>query len=415
MTAEFRSSTGFAAIRLAALAWVIAVLPIGILIALSSDTWTGRAFALATMIFAVLPVAAAVAYLKSHRQLWHAVLIGTVASGIASAFVILRAPTGRSSDARVANYFSQSDEHSFRLALTNLLPEEDQLLAGFMIAPAIDPLLTTEQSGRLRELTRQVYRQLEADPGFHALGSAMGFTYQDIVSSSPGARHCYTYVPANLDHRKPARLLIFFHGSGGNFKAYLWLLSKIADQVGLVTAAPTGGFGAWPASECGAQFNWALDAARHVSVIDPDHITIMGLSNGGVALSRLIQTSGTRFDAAIFVSPVFDQAALQSSAFADQCRGKRILVISGVRDDRVPIDYVHTKAATMKSAGAHVEELDIDSADHFLIFSHSGAVAQRLAAWFKESGLVGTRHIPEPYRYIDSERILSLSSRSEAN
>lgn len=383
MTAEFRSSTAFAAIRLAALAWAMAILPIGILIALSSDTWTGRAFSLAAMIFAVLPLTASVAYLKSRRRLWHAVLVGTVISGIASAFVISRAPTGRSSDPRVANYVSQS-EHYSRLALSNLLPEEDQLLAGFTIAPAIDPLLTTKQSSHLQELTRQIYRQLDADPGFHALGSAMGFTYRDLVSSSPGAHHCYTYVPANLDRRKPARLLIFFHGSGGNFKAYLWFLSKIADQVGLVVAAPTGGFGAWPASECAAQFDSAIDAARHVATIDAERITIMGLSNGGLAISRLFQIPSVRFDTAIFVSPVFDQDILRSSALADRCRGKHILVISGVRDDRVPIDYVRTNVSTIKSAGAHVEELDIDAADHFLIFSNYGALVPRLTAWFSE-------------------------------
>ena len=88
----------------------------------------------------------------------------------------------------------------------------------------------------------------------------------------------------------------------------------------------------------------------------------------------------------IWVSPVFDEAAVQSSDLATQCRGKPVLVISGERDDRVPSDYVHGNVKLLKLTGATVSERFIGPADHFLIFSHRAAMTRELATWLSQVG-----------------------------
>lgn len=380
---DFRRSTAFAAIRLITWSWAVAILPIGLLIVVTADTWTGRVFALWAIVIGLVPLGAVHACKRSSRRLWRATTSALLLGIGGSGWMIARAPNGEAADPRVSNHYPAPSDRYPRLALSNLLPEEDQLLAGFTIAPLLDPILTTGESAHLKQLTRQLYRELESDGGFHALGSAMRFTYADMFGQRSAPRHCYTYVPAKLDRGRPAPLLVFFHGSGGNFKAYLWILAKVADETGAVVVSTTGGFGEWPESECEAQFTWAIEAARTVAAIDPQRIHLMGVSNGGLAVSRLTRSQGERFASVIWLSPVFDSAALESHDFAAHCRAKPMLVISGARDDRVPLDYVRRHADVLNAVAARVEQSYFESADHFLIFSHRNELTNRLAEWFK--------------------------------
>jgi poly(3-hydroxybutyrate) depolymerase len=129
-----------------------------------------------------------------------------------------------------------------RFSLPNLLPEEGQLMAGFSIAPAMDSLLSSAQAADLKRVTRDVYAEMARDPEFRELGSAMGNTYEAMLFGRSQEGHCY--VPSSVPAGKPAPVLIFFHGAGGNFKGYLWVLSKVAERTGFMIVAPTGGPGA---------------------------------------------------------------------------------------------------------------------------------------------------------------------------
>lgn len=377
---DFRTSTGFAAIRLAVLASAVAVVAIGVLIGVVADSLTGRLFGVGSILVGLVPVGAVQAYAKRSLRWRRLTVLGFAVAVGCAVWTIAKAPSGVP-DGRLKSFYPEADTEYPRMALSNLLPEEDQLLAGFTIAPLIDPILTTSQSARLKEVARQVYRELEADRDFHALGSAMRFTYGDLIGQRPGPRHCYTYVPPNIDRTKPAPLLVFFHGSGGNFKGYLWVLSRVADDVGLIVAAPSDGIGTWPAAECDAQLDFAIEAAGKVGIIDPQRIHIMGLSNGGLAVSRLARSQGQRFASLIFVSPVFDPAAIRSPELSAHAGAKPALVISGAADDRVPLAYVREQADLLTTRGLHVEQHYVDTADHFLIFTHRADVAHRLVDW----------------------------------
>ena len=368
------------AVRLAVVAWAVAVVPIGVLIGVVADTLTGRVFAVGAIITGLVPVGAVQAYTKRSGRWRRVTLLGFAVAIGCAVWTIVQAPSGVPAG-RLQSVYPEAGTKYPRWALSNLLPEEDQLLAGFTIAPLIDPILTTPQSARLKDVTRRVYRELEADRDFYALGSAMRFTYGNLIGQGAGPRHCYTYVPSNIDRTKPAPLLVFFHGSGGNFKGYLWILSRVGDDAGVIVAAPTDGIGSWPASECEAQLDFAIDAARKVGVIDPQRIHIIGVSNGGLAVSRLARSRGQRIASLIYVSPVFDTVAVRSQEFAAHCTGKPALVISGAADDRVPLAYVHEHADLLTTRGLHVEQQYVAAADHFLIFTHRADVVRRLADW----------------------------------
>ena len=194
-----------------------------------------------------------------------------------------------------------------RYAFGNLLPEGDQFAMGFPLVPAADRLFTVKQAKTLTGLTAAIYGELEADPAFHALGSVMPETYDELWGLPFNHGHYYLYVPPGLDRTTPRPAIVFLHGSGGNFKAYTWLLSKVADQLGMVLIAPTYGFGTWREPDTSRLVQGALDDAAQVVSIDRQDVHLIGLSNGGLGVSQAGRSLGASLRSLTFLSPVFDR------------------------------------------------------------------------------------------------------------
>jgi pimeloyl-ACP methyl ester carboxylesterase len=123
-----------------------------------------------------------------------------------------------------------------------------------------------------------------------------------------------------------------------------------------------------------------------VATIDRARIHILGLSNGGLAISQLATRQGSQFASITYISPVFDTGAIRSDSFATQCRERRVLVVTGSTDDRIPLGYVEENSARMTRAGAKVTLKTFDGADHFLIFSHHAQLLQVVEEWFRTGG-----------------------------
>lgn len=365
--------------------WALAVGPLSLLLLVVAATWEGRLFAVAALLTGLLPLIGSVAW-AGRRISWRnwAVSLGLVWI-VASVLVLWRAPTGTGSPrSRITHVYDSSQTRFPRYALGNLLPEGDQLLLGFTIMPAFDPILTAGEASRLKRVTAAVYAELDQDSDFHALGSVMPEAYDEMLGLRFARGHCYVYVPPGVDRKRPSPVLVFFHGSGGCFKAYLWILSKVADRTGCIVVAPSCGFGNWRASSSAAALNSALTAASRETAIDLSRVHLAGLSNGGLAVSQLAAIQGSQFRSLIFCSPVFDDAQITGTSFAKQCGGQAVLVLTGAADDRVPLRYVEGNVAAMTQAGAQVRSTVVADADHFLVFTHRGLVITALASWLQD-------------------------------
>lgn len=357
---------------------------LALLLLVIAESGRGRLFAFTALLGAILPLAAIIARRKRERR-WTIGIAGAGAVWIAAAVLLLILTPSGKTNGRVSHTFASG--HAFsRYSLANLLPESDQLLLGFSLMPMVDRLLTTAQASELKRLTGSLYRELEADADFHALGSVMSEPYGELLGRTVQSGHSYVYVPTAVDRKQPRMTLVFFHGSGGNFKAYLWILSKLADRLGFILVAPSGGIGNWTADESRVALKNALAAVSRVATIDRARIHILGLSNGGLAISQLAALQGSQFASLIFLSPVFDPTEIQSGSFTVQCRGRRVLVLTGATDDRVPLSYVEENAALLKRSGAQVTSKTFNDADHFLIFSHRTQFLQVLEEWFGTTG-----------------------------
>ena len=371
-------------LRTIGLLWSVAVCPISALLLAVAVTFEGRAFATGAILIGLAPL---LAWLNPENKWWRRGALASLLLWIGIAIWLARvSPDGKPhAGARVENRYAGGGWQYQEQALGALLPEVDQFMLGFRLVPFVDALFNQGQAGPLIRDTREIYQELEADPDFHALGSVMPIAYNEIWGLPFDQGHYFLYVPRSLDRKTPAPVLVFLHGSGGNFKSYTWLLSKIADEQGMVIIAPSCGIGNWAAPRAPQMVVEALDDAAKVVALDMSRVHLAGLSNGGLGVTRTVASSyADRFRSLILFSPVCDDQALNSTAFAEGWRGKPVLVISGEQDDRVPIDYVRQCAEAMRADGVNVQLNVYPGANHFLLFSHREQWPGEVSEWVRK-------------------------------
>jgi pimeloyl-ACP methyl ester carboxylesterase len=383
--AEPRDQT-YSTIVLQALAviWAVPVVPAALVLLWVADTWLGRMAGVAALLTGILPWIAITAWIRRASRWTRAVpvVIGLIAVLLTLLRTQVQTTRPGPAGGMVTNQFTRQPTLWLRLAPTNLVPEVDQLAFSYTVMALLDPVFTLDQAADLKRMTTALYREQEQEPGFAKLGSVLPESYAALFGLSHDSGHSYLYIPRHLDRTKPAGLLVFFHGSGGNFKGYLWVLAALADRLGVILVAPTSGFGLWHPWQTEAAVKSALIAANRAASVDPQQVHLIGLSNGGRAVSQLGAAQGTRFKSLTFISPVFDPRALESDSAAHLAASRSVLVVTGALDDRTPLDYVEQNARELTRAGALVELKAIADGDHFLMFSHRGQLVEIIAEWF---------------------------------
>lgn len=341
--------------RLLRFAWVLVMaLPaaLALLLVLVAATWRGHLFGLTALAFVIAPL------LPRRRA-----LVGLVAVVTGVAVLALSVPRPR---AGPDGAFAVTPIPNHALALTTLLPELDQLTLGSHLVSFADPYLTRESSARVRRLFHDVYRPMLEDPQFAALPTQLGEAY---AAASTGQR--FVYVPPHAPgERLPC--VIFLHGSGGNFAGYLWVWKALADELRFVVVAPGFGFGNWQRPG-GTE---AVEAARQDAIsslpVDSSRVVLAGLSNGGRGVMRTIETNGRAYRAVMLISAVVDV-----DPTPDVWRDRPVLLMHGLKDDRISEKWFRLAESSLREAGARLTVRTDPEEDHFLIFSRR----DELAAW----------------------------------
>lgn len=308
-------------------------------------------------------------------------LLALACAGITT--VLWQTPDARTSEAsRIHSCYSDGGWHYDRFSIGSVLPEIDQIHLGYAVASALDPLFTQKQRRELSAMTDAIYAQAGADPDFTAAGSALPSIYSEMTLGQFRDGHYYHYIPAKVDRTRPTPALVFLHGSGGNFKAYIWLLSQLADELGITVIAPTFGLGNWEKKGGYEAITRAIaDAGKHAA-IDPAHIHLMGLSNGGKGLCLAESAAGPKFRSLIFLSAVL-HSRIRPAQLAARLHPRPALILSGDSDDRVPWEYVSDYAEKLKAGGLDVTTHRFAGEDHFVFFRKSAEVLKLVSAWVR--------------------------------
>lgn len=361
----------------------LSVLPMAFFGLCCTVTWQGRLLSSSLGMLGLGPLLWCIGHEREsalQRRLGKMLLLAGLAG---FAVVDLRAPDGHTAeDARIHTRYSKPTGRYITSSMGSLLPEIDQIHLGYAVAVAFDPLFTRQQRKELSALTDAMYAEISTDPDFTAIGSALPSIYREICFEEFRDGHYFHYIPTGVDRSRPSPTLVFLHGSGGNFKAYIWLLSKMADELGITIIAPSFGMGNWEKRGGYETITRAIaDAGKHAA-IDPEQIHLMGLSNGGKGLCLAESADGPKFRSLLFLSAVLHDR-ISPRALAARSQQRRVLIIAGGSDDRVPWEYVNDYAEKLKVGGMDVTSRCFEGEDHFLFFRKRAEVLKLITEWIR--------------------------------
>jgi len=360
-----------------------AILPVAylaLLLLLHGITTGGRFFAIGTVLLLSVPILFAGRILcpkLTPKYLVAGVLLGGIAAyGIC---YILSPPGYNPSEAQIHSRYSSPAKYH-RASIANLVPEIDQLLLGSYLLPGLDPYIDNEKAERIRRVFLNVYRPMRKSLGFRRLGSVLGQTYRDILFTAPVGTHFYEYIPEN-NTNSPLPVIMFIHGSLGNFKGYLWILKSLADKKGFAVVAPTFGVGNWNKTGGINHIEQMQKYCVDHPTFDGNQIYLAGLSNGGIGALRAARNNPDAYNGLILISAVIDPAILQKRDFIRGWRNRPVLVIHGLKDLRIPASHIKMCETVMKKNQIPVTSCYYPDQDHFLLFAEDKKVINDIKEW----------------------------------
>ncbi len=255
-----------------------------------------------------------------------------------------------------------------RFSIFAWLPEVDQMTLGSFVMTYFDGALDPTRAKRLRGLLPGVYR------GLPLTGSMLG------VSPSPKSPQTFCVLPySQLNELLP--LVVFVHGSGGNFVAYQGLLQQWANAGRFVIVSPGFGFGNWHEEGGVETIAEARAWAERTLPVDPKRVALVALSNGGRALTRLVaQDTKKRWTTIVALS-----AVVEPDLLSDAWRGRSVLFIHGESDERIPAADALEATIALERFGATVAKRFWPAEDHFLWFSKPTEIERAVVPWLQSA------------------------------
>jgi len=373
----------FAIVLLAPL-WLGATL-FALFVLVHAATWTGRAAALAlglivTNLFVVVVWGLPRRFHSRRRRLaWN------VASCLGLLFCVplpVRAPRGfgGDKDLEVAHVFLKPETRFRRFILSNMMPEIDQIATGIGLARWIDPFVDDAQAARVRDLCLELERRRAGDRAFADTGSVLGLAYAEVRGQKFDAGHYLAIVPRSEPCAgKP--VLVFLHGSGGNFSLYWEALAPLAREHGLPVLCPSFGFGLWGRPEGLAQIDRVVQDASTRYGVDSARVVLVALSSGGTGVTRAVKERAGRFRGVVMISAVLEQEPIRQGVVAGAWKDLPVLVIHGSQDRRIPLANIERRMHELERGGARLSRLILPAQDHFLFFAERDAVIERIAGF----------------------------------
>ena len=145
------------------------VTPVSVWVLFKAQTWTGVGLAVCGLVAVSLPVTSFFGFgFINHPRFWRGISL-VLATGlvIIIGLILLNTPSGTPPvDSPASHRFTKATAFP-RNAVTNIVPEVEQINLGFLVMTFADPYITIEQAKRVSVPTFNLYREMEQDRNFH--------------------------------------------------------------------------------------------------------------------------------------------------------------------------------------------------------------------------------------------------------
>jgi predicted esterase len=363
---------------------IVSLLGGGLLFLLFSETLKGRSVGLSAVLLGSL-LYSSVAF---WRRTWFQKIRGRVfAALIPTALVLyivpmILAPSGGRADARFRNCFLHNGGAFSRYSTWNVIPEVDQIKVGMCLLPFGDRYVDFAKAVRMRSLVLPIYEEMDRDTDFRAIGSNLSAAYRELFHMECRPGHYYLCLPEAAGNEK-LPCLIFLHGLGGNTKACVWLLSRMATREKCILIAPTFGIGNWDKSGSAEFVVHVAHEAIETLPVDPERIFLMGYSNGAMGVTRAALREADLFKGLIYLSAVTEDEFFATKEFLAGLQHRKMLFLHGESDERIPQNLIQGTVASLKGQGFNVHLKIYNEEDHYLLFSQPQAVLADIAEFIK--------------------------------
>lgn len=357
---------------------------LAILLVCLPETFKGFLFGFAVLIFFFVIILLFISfYFKEKRKILITFFVSLALVGILLAACYFLTPDGKNSEnSNVKSIFSGTAKYD-RSSIANLVPEIDQFKLATYVFPLIDPFIDRVNSTRLRNLCLNIYREMRCSNEFNKLGSVLNLCYLDIFTGTRPTGHIYEYVPKS---NQTLPVIIFIHGSLGNFKGYLWCWKKFADKNQFAIIAPTFGAGDWNKEGGVEEILRAVEYCKKNPKFDCSKIYLVGLSNGGKGVSRaILSSSPSSFKGIIYISAIIEDEIIWEDDFIGKCKSQNILVLHGEKDRRIPLKFITPIVDKLAKDGINIKSKYYPSEDHFLMFSDWTGLSKDIRDWLKDT------------------------------
>lgn len=253
------------------------------------------------------------------------------------------------------------------------------------LMPWADPSFKGEKKRRIAEGYDAIAREMDADAECRALGSSLNFAYREILPGRFDSGHIYVYDPAPQPEGKP--VILFLHGSLGNFKSYVWSMKPVADRVGVAIVTVDFGLGNWQRKGGAGAIERARQWCAAQPGFDAKRIYLAGISNGGRGLVRAASEHPDAYAGLISVSGYWEPDKVSQGDFLQAWNRRPVLLIQGSDDLCVPTSGVRGVRDLFHLNGVDAEYVEIHGADHFMFFTHREKAMEVIVEWLQRQGI----------------------------